>query len=148
MASFCGCITCFLCIDFFFKKRFSFSFLVTNPFSPLSCRTSQISSYMQNRRMEMGPSFHPATPYMAQITEEARDQNNRRRTGRRSRCNRTLLLGCAVIGSQCFDRHFGCMQICESSKLDTDSTIERVAGFLNTILKHFSFLFFLFFYGG
>ena len=33
----------------------------------------------------MGPSFHPATPYMAQITEEARDPNKRRRTGRRSR---------------------------------------------------------------
>ena len=41
----------------------------------------------------MGPSFHPATPYMAQITEEARDPNKRWRTGRRSRWNRTLLLG-------------------------------------------------------
>ena len=68
---------------FSFLKRFSFSFLVTNPFSPLSCRTSQIHSYMQNRRMEMGPSFHPATPYMAQITAEARDPIKRRRTGRK-----------------------------------------------------------------
>ena len=31
----------------------------------------------------MGPSFYPATPYMAQITEEARDPNKRRRTGRK-----------------------------------------------------------------
>ena len=41
----------------------------------------------------------------------------------------------------CFDFKFGCMQICESSKFDTDSSIERVAWFLNTILKDFSFYF-------
>ena len=39
---------------------------------------------------------------------------------------------CVVLTSK-----FGCMQICESSKFDTDSSIERVAWFLNTILKDF-----------
>ena len=42
----------------------------------------------------MGPSFHPATPYMAQITEEARDPNKRRRTGRKFDA---VELGCSAV---------------------------------------------------